>query len=106
MTQQAAMEPLLESAYELFLQQAAHHLPPEDIVDITLEFEERGAVESMEPDGSWAHELGGPFDASQWVEIWVGLLDHQQEFAVIYARMLLSLATGETCHIRWKSKSV
>ena len=46
-------EQLLELGYEIFLEHAAEHLPAEDIVDITLEFEERGAVESCSPSAEW-----------------------------------------------------
>lgn len=105
MTISRSPEQLLELGYELFLSHAADQLPPEDIVDITLEFEERGAVESCSPDADWIAELG-PFTPSEWVEIWVGLLDHQDEFSVIYAKIMLP-ATGETerAHIRWKPVS-
>lgn len=93
---------LLELGYELFLTHAAEQLPAEDIVDITLEFEARGAVESCTPSADWITEIG-PFCGSEWVEIWVGLLDHQDEFSVIYAKIILPV-TGELDrgHIRWK----
>ncbi len=95
-------EQLLELGYELFLEQAAEYLPPEDIVDITLEFEERGAVESCSPSLDWTTELG-PFSTAEWVEVWVGLLDHQDEFSVIYAKLLIPVS-GERSRavIRWK----
>lgn len=93
---------LLEIGYELFLEQAADHLPPEDIVDITLEFEERGAVESDVPAQDWISTLG-PFNPAEWIEILVGLLDHQDEFSVVFARILLPLSGDKSRgHIRWK----
>ncbi len=103
MYQPLSPEQLLETAYEIFLQQAADHLPPEDIVDITLEFEERGAVESTRPTGDWVQELGGPFDIESWIEVWIGLLDHQEEFKVLYAKLLLPRdPASRDVHIRWK----
>jgi uncharacterized protein YciU (UPF0263 family) len=95
-------EQLIELGYELFLENAADHLPPEDIVDITLEFEDRGAVESCPPGQEWI-ALRGPFDVSQWIEIWIGLLDHQDEFSVIFAKLLLPIS-GERSQavFNWK----
>ncbi|MGL5948891.1 MAG: DUF440 family protein, partial [Aeromonas sp.] len=49
---------LIERAYELFLADAADFLAPEQIVDITLEFEQRGAVEATLPSSDWASEVG------------------------------------------------
>jgi len=103
MQQKHSPEQLLETAYEIFLQQAADHLPPEDIIDITLEFEERGAVESTRPAGDWIREVGGPFDTESWAEVWIGLLDHQDEFKVLYAKLLLPWdPSHHDVHIRWK----
>lgn len=95
-------EQLIELGYELFLEQAAEHLPAEDIVDITLEFEERGAVESSPPSAEWSAELGAP-PGHDWIEIWVGLLDHQDELSTLYAKILMP-CTGDSAqaHIHWK----
>lgn len=96
-------EQLIELAYELFLESAADHLPPEDIVDVTLEFEERGAVESCPPGNEWLNEVAMPFIAEEWLEIWIGLLDHQDEFCQLFAKILLP-KSGERQRaiIHWK----
>lgn len=95
-------EQLLELGYEIFLEHAAEHLPAEDIVDITLEFEERGAVESCSPSAEWSAELGSSA-IQDWVEIWVGLLNHQDEFSTLYAKILLPRTGGSAhAHIHWK----
>lgn len=60
MTSAPFPDQLLELGYELFLTHAAEQLPAEDIVDITLEFEARGAVESCTPSADWITEIG-PF---------------------------------------------
>ena len=95
-------EQLLELGYELFLEHAAEHLPAEDIVDITLEFEERGAVESSPPSAEWSAELKDR-PSHDWIEIWVGLLDHQDEFSTLYAKILMP-CSGDSAqaHIHWK----
>lgn len=95
-------EQLLELGYEIFLEHAAEHLPAEDIVDITLEFEDRGAVESCSPSTDWRTELAGSA-IQDWIEIWVGLLDHQDEFSTLYAKILLP-RTGDPTRacIHWK----
>jgi len=93
---------LVEWAYDQFLEQAADMLAPEQIVDITLEFEQRGAVEATLPNADWSTELGEPVDMARWAEVWVGLLDHQDEFEVIYATFLLPRDQSEhDVHIRW-----
>ena len=103
MLESNAIELLLEKAYELFLSLASEHLPPEDIVDITLEFEDRGAVESTAADATWRDECGEQFVGNEWLEIWVGLLDHQDEFDTLYAKILMPLSGDSTmAKIRWK----
>ncbi len=97
------IESLLEAAYEIFLTQAADFLPPEDIVDITLEFEERGAVESAPADEGWRNEFTETFIASDWIEVWIGLLDHQDEFDQLFAKILMPVNGDKTkAKIRWK----
>jgi Uncharacterized protein conserved in bacteria len=103
MLESNAIELLLEKAYELFLSHASDHLPPEDIIDITLEFEERGAVESTEADATWRLECGEQFVSKEWLEIWIGLLDHQDEFATLYAKILMPVSGDSSlAKIRWK----
>lgn len=96
-------EQLIEQAYDYFLQLAADHLSAEDLIDLTLEFEARGAVESGPPEASWSQELGVPVDADAWQEVWVGLLDHQEEFCVLYAKILVPQdGRPHPWPIRWK----
>ena len=96
-------EQLIELAYELFLESAADHLPPEDIVDVTLEFEERGTVESCPPSNEWHNEVPAPYIPAEWLEIWIGLLDHQDEFCLLFAKILVP-KSGERQQaiIHWK----
>jgi Uncharacterized protein conserved in bacteria, COG3099 len=99
---QRTPDDVIEWAYELFLEEAADHLAPEQVVDITLEFEQRGAVESTIPSADWGQELGEPVDLTAWAEVWIGLLDHQEEFETIYAKYLVPLASDQhTAHVRW-----
>ncbi|MDX7825689.1 HI1450 family dsDNA-mimic protein [Aeromonas caviae] len=100
--EQRSPDQLVEWAYDQFLEQAADMLAPEQIVDITLEFEQRGAVEATLPNADWSTELGEPVDMARWAEVWVGLLDHQDEFEVIYATFLLPRDQSEhDVYIRW-----
>lgn len=99
---QRTPDQLVEWAYDLFLEAAPDCLAPGQIVDITLEFEQRGAVEATLPVADWAEELGEPVDLTAWAEVWIGLLDHQDEFETIYAKYLLPLAPDQTqAHVRW-----
>lgn len=103
MLESKEIELLLEKAYELFLSLAAEHLPPEDIIDITLEFEDRGAVESTKADVTWRSEFNEQFVSEAWLEIWIGLLDHQDEFATLYAKILMPVSGDSSlAKIRWK----
>ena len=100
--EQRSPDQLVEWAYDQFLEQAADMLAPEQIVDITLEFEQRGAVEATLPNADWLTELGVRVDMVRWAEVWVGLLDHQEEFEVIYATFLLPRDQSEhEVHVRW-----
>ena len=100
--EQRSPDQLVEWAYDQFLEQAADMLAPEQIVDITLEFEQRGAVEATLPNAGWSTELGVAVDMERWAEVWVGLLDHQEEFEVIYATFLLPRDQSEhEVHVRW-----
>ena len=103
MTIPLSPDQLLELGYELFLTHAAEQLPAEDIVDITLEFEERGAVESAPADEGWRNEFTETFIASDWIEVWIGLLDHQDEFDQLFAKILMPVNGDKTkAKIRWK----
>ncbi|PJG58505.1 HI1450 family dsDNA-mimic protein [Aeromonas cavernicola] len=100
--EQRTPDQLVEWAYDQFLEQAADMLAPEQIVDITLEFEQRGAVEATLPNADWSAELGMPVDIALWVEVQVGLLDHQDEFEVLFASFLLPrYVTEEATYVRW-----
>ena len=68
--EQRSPDQLVEWAYDQFLEQAADMLAPEQIVDITLEFEQRGAVEATLPNADWSTELGVPVDMERWAEVW------------------------------------
>lgn len=99
---QRTPDQLVEWAYDLFLETAADHLAPEQVVDITLEFEQRGAVEATLPTADWADELGEPVDLTAWAEVWIGMLDHQEEFETVYAKYLLPLASeDQRVFVRW-----
>ena len=57
-----------------------------------LMFIDRGAVESTAADATWRDECGEQFVGNEWLEIWVGLLDHQDEFDTLYAKILMPLS--------------
>ncbi len=95
-------ESLIELGYELFLKQAADHLAAEAIVDITLEFDDRGAVDAIPPSPDWRETLDGIFVSEDWYEIVIGLLDEQDEFEIIYCRMLLPVdGDMAKARLRW-----
>ncbi|WKE64074.1 DUF440 family protein [Gallaecimonas kandeliae] len=98
-----SIDDAIDWGYELFLAQAADKLPPEDLVDITLEFEERGAVEAVLPGAHWMQELGGPFAADNFTEIQVGLVGNDDEFEVVYCRLLVALDGSMAPLLKWKA---
>lgn len=100
--EQRSPDQLVEWAYDQFLEQAADMLAPEQIVDITLEFEQRGAVEATLPNAPCRPARRARSTSRRWAEVWVGLLDHQEEFEVIYATFLLPRDQSEhEVHVRW-----
>ncbi|MFC3913696.1 DUF440 family protein [Pseudaeromonas sharmana] len=98
---------LIELGYELFLKHAADHLPPEAIVDITLEFEQRGAVDAIEPAADWVDFNAEQWSKDAWYEILIGLLNHQDDFEIIYCRILMP-KDGNTAHaqLRWMEQDI
>ncbi|WP_115718363.1 DUF440 family protein [Gallaecimonas mangrovi] len=98
-----SIDDAIDWGYELFLTKAADHLSAEDLVDITLEFEERGAVDAVIPGADWMLTLGGPFTTDNFTEIQVGLLDEKDDFDIIHCRILLALDGSRPPHFHWKS---
>ncbi|MED5525893.1 DUF440 family protein [Gallaecimonas pentaromativorans] len=98
-----SIDDAIDWGYELFLAQAADHLSAEDLVDITLEFEERGAVDAVIPGADWAKDIVVPLATENFTEIQVGLLGENDDFDTIHCRILLSLDGSQPPRYLWKS---
>ncbi|WP_406667321.1 DUF440 family protein [Gallaecimonas sp. GXIMD1310] len=79
----------IEFGYEHFLKLAADHLCATDLVDLTLEFEQRGAVDAVPASADWA--MTSAVDPTLITELHIGLVGDNDEFEVIFCRMLLAL---------------
>ncbi|OOF69388.1 HI1450 family dsDNA-mimic protein [Rodentibacter caecimuris] len=95
---------LIDLAYETFLEMASDHLEPADIILFNLQFEERGAVELVETSGDWEQQIGVLIDPNEYAEVWVGLLNEQDQMDDIFAKFLISYNQDEPeCHVIWKN---
>lgn len=93
----------IDIAYDIFLEMAGEHLDPADILLFNLQFEERGAVEMVETANNWDEEIGVLIDPEAYVEVWVGLVNEQDEMDDIFAKFLISHSEEDReYHVIWK----
>ncbi|MCT8767933.1 HI1450 family dsDNA-mimic protein, partial [Glaesserella parasuis] len=91
-------------AYDIFLEMASDNLEPADILLFNLQFEERGAVEMVETSENWEQEIGVLIDPDAFAEVWIGLINQNDEMDDIFARFLISNdAENREYHVIWKS---
>ncbi|MDG6479792.1 HI1450 family dsDNA-mimic protein [Glaesserella parasuis] len=94
----------IELAYDIFLEMASDNLEPADILLFNLQFEERGAVEMVETSENWDQEIGVLIDPDAFAEVWIGLINQNDEMDDIFARFLISNdAENREYHVIWKS---
>ena len=104
-TQLLSVDELLDHAYESFLELAADNLSPEQIECFNAEFEERGALGDSAPEEDWQEYVEFEVSPEQHVEICVGLLNDDDEFDRLFARMLLSRdPDNRQCQIQWQER--
>ncbi len=100
-----SVDELLDHAYEIFLELAADNLSQEQIALFNAEFEQRGALGDSPPEEDWAEYLDVELDPARHVEVCVGLLDEQEEFDTLFARLLMSRDPEErSCQIQWQER--
>ncbi len=80
----------IDIAYDIFLEMAGENLAPADILLFNLQFEERGAVEMVETSENWEEEIGVLIDPDAYAEVWIGLVNEQDEMDDVFARFLIS----------------
>ena len=100
-----SVDELIDHAYEIFLELAADNLSQEQIACFNNEFEERGALGDSQPEADWQEYVDFEIDPAKHVEICVGLLNEEEEFDRLFARMLLSRSPDERqCQIQWQER--
>lgn len=93
----------IDIAYDIFLEMAGENLDPADILLFNLQFEKRGAVEFVETAEDWEQEIGVLIDPEDYAEVWIGLLNEQDEMDDIFAKFLIShREEAREYHIIWK----
>lgn len=93
----------IDIAYDIFLEMAAENLDPADILLFNLEFEQRGAVEFVETADNWEQEIGVLIEPEEYAEVWIGLVDDNDEMNDIFAKFLISHRENDReYHIIWK----
>ena len=96
------IDDLLDHAYEIFLELASDNLSEEQITLFNAEFADRGALGDSTPDDDWQEYVDFAIDPALHVEVCVGLVNADEEFDVLFARMLLSRdAEDRRCQIQW-----
>ena len=84
---------------------AADNLSAEQIECFNREFEERGALGDTTPEEDWQEYVDFEVDPNRHVEICVGLLNDDEEFDRLFARMLLSRDPDvRQCQIQWQER--
>ena len=84
----------IDIAYDIFLEMAGENLDPADILLFNLQFEDRGAVEMVET---------ADIDPDAFAEVWVGLVNGQDEMDDIFAKFLISHEEeNREYHVVWK----
>lgn len=90
-------------AYDIFLEMAPENLDPADILLFNMQFEESGAVELVETADNWDEEIGVLIDPEEYAEIWIGLINENDEMDNVLAKFLISHREEDReYHIVWK----
>ena len=93
----------IDIAYDIFLEMAGENLNPADILLFNLQFEERGGVEFVETADDWEEEIGVLIDPEEYAEVWVGLVNEQDEMDDVFAKFLISHREEDReFHVIWK----
>ena len=105
MTEMQKLDPdtAIDIAYDIFLEMAPENLDPADILLFNLQFEQRGAVEMVETSDDWDNEIGVLIDPGEFAEVWVGLINDNDEMDDVFAKILISHQEQDRqYHIVWK----
>lgn len=105
MTEMQKLDPdtAIDIAYDIFLEMAPENLDPADILLFNLQFEQRGAVEMVETSDDWDNEIGVLIDLEEFAEVWVGLINDNDEMDDVFAKILISHQEQDRqYHIVWK----
>ncbi|MDG2941600.1 HI1450 family dsDNA-mimic protein [Exercitatus varius] len=92
----------IDIAYDIFLEMAPENLDPADILLFNMQFEDRGAVEFVETADNWDEEIGVLIDPEEYAEVWIGLVNENDEMDDIFAKFLISHQEDREYHIVWK----
>ncbi|WP_024872447.1 HI1450 family dsDNA-mimic protein [Tolumonas lignilytica] len=101
--QQTELDTLIDQAYELFLELAADNLDEATIARFNREFPDHGGLGDCEPEADWEDEIQAEVRPEEWLEVRVGLLNADDEFDYLFARMLINRdPESQECHILWQ----
>ncbi|OOF66795.1 HI1450 family dsDNA-mimic protein [Rodentibacter sp. Ppn85] len=93
----------IDIAYDIFLEMAGENLDPADIMLFNLQFEDRGAVEFVETAEDWEQEIGVLIDPDAFAEVWIGLVNDNDEMDDVFAKFLISHhEENREFHVIWK----
>lgn len=93
---------LLDTAMELFMTLASDNLPPEEIARFNASFNTQGQMAEVDLGDDWDGDVGFAVTEEEFGEVWVGLVDQDEAFTHLFARLLISRSNEDKfCHIEW-----
>ncbi|MGL5284593.1 hypothetical protein SAMN05880558_105134 [Aeromonas sp. RU39B] len=93
---------LLGTAIELFMELASDNLPEQEITRFNNEYNQHGLMAEVELGDDWDADVGFTVTDEEYGEVWIGLINDEQEFTHLFARLLVSRSAEEKfCHIEW-----
>lgn len=94
---------LVDQAYELFLELASDNLDEQTLNLFNEQFAEHGGLGDCDPESDWEDEIQQAINPDEWIEVRVGLLNDEQDFSYLFARMLINKDPEiHECHILWQ----
>lgn len=93
---------LCANAMALFTELASDNLPPDEIARFNALYNEQGLMAEVELGDDWEADVGFAVNDADYGEVWIGLVNDEQDFTHLFARLLLSRSAEEKfCHIEW-----
>ena len=96
---------LIDFAYDAFLEDAQKQLSPADQILFAMQFEDRGAVDSVDLGNDWPANVAMGINENEYCELHIGLVDDNDLLNDVFGRVLVKKKTDDKfIHILWKTE--